>query len=271
MKKSQHNEAKKIFLSIISSDVESIEEYLLSTTADSEVVALVIDLVKTYRRNTQFTHDFVKDVADNISRSPGLFPSDRYLLIKKIGQGGMGEVFLAQRKIENLNHLVAIKILKHNHQTLKESFSQEMKILSQLSHPNISKFIDADFLSDGRPYVVMEYTEGLLITEYCKLNGLNVSEIIDHFISLCEAVLHAHQNLIIHRDIKPENVLVNTKNELKLLDFGIAKILINIKDSAETKMYAMTPAYASPEQFLGKPISVSSDVYSLGGYCYMNY
>ena len=260
----QHAQIKKIFLTVIELSADEIKTYISSQTNDKQVIKQVLELVDTYQNNTKYTQDFVQDVADNISRSSLLFPSDRYTLIKKIGQGGMGDVYLAQRNIKDIKQKVAIKILYLNDKVSKKRFSQETSILSQLSHPNISQFIDADFLNDGRPYVVMEFAEGKTITDYCKDNNLNVDNRLTLFNSLCQAVQHAHQNLIIHRDIKPENILVDNNGEVKLLDFGIAKIMQNSDNKTNTQMRAMTPAYASPEQIMGRAVGVSSDVYSLG-------
>ncbi len=261
----QHAEVKQLFLNILSVQPENKTDYLLKHTADQDVIDQVLELVNTYENNTQPTREFVEDIAENISQSALIFPSDRYILIEKIGQGGMGDVYLAQRKVEGIKQNVAIKILHKSDHISQERFLQEAAILSQLSHPHISQFIDADFLKDGRPYVVMEYTEGQTITEYCNVIKADINTRISLFILLCDALQHAHRNLIIHRDIKPDNILVNDKGTLKLLDFGIAKIIPEISDKKnQTKMHALTPSYASPEQFMGKAISVSTDVYSLG-------
>lgn len=261
----QHAEVKQLFLNILSVKPDNNTDYLLKHTADQDVIDKVLELVHTYENNTRHTKDFVEDIAENISQSALIFPSDRYILIEKIGQGGMGDVYLAQRKIEGIKQKVAIKILHKSDHLSQERFLQEATILSQLSHPHISQFIDADFLNDGRPYVVMEYTRGKTIIEYCQSMKADVNTRLNLFMSLCDAVEHAHRNLIIHRDIKPDNIIVNDDGELKLLDFGIAKIMQN--DAAiktHTQMHMMTPAYASPEQYLGRSVNVSSDVYSLG-------
>lgn len=261
----QHAEVKQLFLNILSDQPKNKTNYLLEHTSDKDVIDQVLYLLSTYENNTQHTREFVEDIAENISQSALIFPSDRYVLIEKIGQGGMGDVYLAQRKVEGIKQKVAIKILHKSDHMSQERFLQEAAILSQLSHPHISQFIDADFLNDGRPYVVMEYTKGKTITEYCQTIKADINTRLGLFMNLCEAVQHAHRNLIIHRDIKPDNIIVNSNGQLKLLDFGIAKIMqhdANIK--THTQMHIMTPAYASPEQYLGEPVNVSSDVYSLG-------
>ncbi len=265
MNSDQHNLAKALFFSILDNNPEDIESYLLSQTSDELVIKEVMGLLSTHLSDTENTEDFVTEVKDNISSHALVFPSDRFQLIEKIGQGGMGDVYLAQRKNKAVIQKVAIKILHKSDNMSEKRFLQEMRILSKLSHQNICQFIDADYLNDGRPYVVMEYTDGQRITDYCQNNKLSINARIALFIELCQAIQHAHRHLVIHRDIKPDNVLVNEQGKLKLLDFGIAKV---IEDSnyhqTQTEMGAMTPAYASPEQLFGHKIGITSDVYSLG-------
>ncbi|MBL4671229.1 MAG: serine/threonine protein kinase [Arenicella sp.] len=264
MNQRQHSEIRELFLKALELEEAEVQEYITSSTNDKEVVKQVLSMLRTYETNQLKTQDFVNDVASNIANSSVLFPSDRYVLIEKIGQGGMGDVFLAQRKVEGIQQKVAIKILQLSDDFSKQRFSQETSILSRLSHPNISQFIDADFLIDGRPYVVIEYTPGSSITTYCEQHDLSLADRLSLFMKLCDAIHHAHRNLIIHRDIKPSNVLVTENGEVKLIDFGIAKFQQNDELKTVTEHHAMTPAYASPEQFTGQTVTVSSDVYSLG-------
>jgi len=260
----QHSEIRELFLKALELEEAEVEEYITSSTNDNEVIKQVLSMLRTYETNQLKTQDFVNDVASNIATSSLLFPSDRYVLIRKIGQGGMGDVFLAQRKVESIEQKVAIKILQMSDDFSKQRFSQETCILSRLSHPNISQFIDADFLDDGRPYVVIEYTPGSPITTYCEQHDLSLEDRLSLFMRLCDAIHHAHRNLIIHRDIKPSNVLVTENGDVKLIDFGIAKFQQSDELKTVTEHHAMTPAYASPEQFTGQTVTVSSDVYSLG-------
>jgi serine/threonine-protein kinase len=260
----QHSEIRDLFLEAIDLEDSEVEDYITSATNDKEVIKQVLSMLRTYQTNQLKTQDFVNDVASNIANSSLLFPSDRYVLIRKIGQGGMGDVFLAQRKVEGIKQKVAIKILQLSDDFSKQRFSQETSILSRLSHPNISQFIDADFLNNGRPYVVIEYNPGSPITTYCEQHDLSLEDRLSLFMKLCDAIHHAHRNLIIHRDIKPSNVLVTEDGEVKLIDFGIAKFQQNDELKTVTEHHAMTPAYASPEQFTGQTVTVSSDVYSLG-------
>ncbi len=262
MDSKKHSTIKEIFLEAIEIDRDSITSFLNARCADTLIKDEVTDLLNTYHANKQNTQLFSDDAAQNLLHNPLFFPNDRYSLIKKIGHGGMGDVYLAQRKFENIEQQVAIKIMQINDDLSHQRFARETKILSQLSHPHISQFIDADFLQDGRPYVVMEYIQGESITQYSK--NLNIEKRISLFLDLCDAVQHAHKNLIIHQDIKPDNILVTQQGKLKLLDFGISRIFDDSKQNTLTLVRALTPNYASPEQLMDLPISIVSDVYALG-------
>jgi serine/threonine protein kinase len=193
-----------------------------------------------------------------------------YLLQRRIGSGGMGTVYLATRDDEAFKKQVAVKIVQPRigGPDLLRHFQQERQILAALDHPNIARLLDGGTTSDGIPYVVMEYVEGRPIDEYCNDRKLNVTERLKLFREVCAAVHYAHQNLIVHRDLKPSNILVTENGTVKLLDFGIAKLLHT--DGRETPTLTwtgarlMTPEYASPEQVKGEAITTATDVYSLG-------
>jgi serine/threonine protein kinase len=182
----------------------------------------------------------------------------------------MSQVFKAVRDDQQYEKQVAIKLLKPGLDTdsLLRRFRAERQILAQLSHPNIAHLLDGGATEDGAPYLVMEYIEGKPIDAYCDDRELGVTERIDLFRSLCSAVHYVHQHLMVHGDLKCGNVLVTDQGVVKLLDFGIAKLLGPATSSREepraTTFLALTPEYASPEQVRGEPISTSSDVYSLG-------
>src|SRR5690606_20876215 len=150
--------------------------------------------------------------------------------------------------------LFAIKIVKKgmDSEHIVQRFKMERSILARLSHPNIAGVIDGGITDDGRPYFVMDYVEGKPINDYCDNNNLSVQQRIDLFRTVCEAVHYAHQNLVIHRDLKPSNIMVTEDGQIKLLDFGIAKLLDEDQDDelTQTNMMLFTPAYAAPEQFL---------------------
>ncbi len=193
-----------------------------------------------------------------------------YTLIREIGRGGMGSVFLAERSDDTFQRQAAIKLILPPavSAAVIARFQQEREILASLDHPNIAKLLDAGVTEEGWPYFVMEFVEGQPIHLWCDDRKLNISERVKLFRSVIDAVSYAHRHLVVHRDLKPGNILVTTDGIVKLLDFGIAKVLsITVAGKpADTLTLAamMTPEYASPEQVNGTSITTQSDVYSLG-------
>jgi len=194
-----------------------------------------------------------------------------YQILRELGQGGMGAVYLAARADQQYQKQVAIKLVRRglDHHFIVQRFLSERQILANLDHPNIARLIDGGTTEDGRPYLVMDYIEGLPIDRYCNERRLSTAERLKLFRAICSAVQYAHQNLVIHRDIKPSNILVTTDGTAKLLDFGIAKLLApepaaQNQEQTATALRLMTPEYASPEQVRGETITTSSDIYSLG-------
>ena len=194
-----------------------------------------------------------------------------YILDKALGAGGMGAVFLAKRADRAYEKQVAIKLIKRQRASEREigRFRSERQILANLAHPSIAQLLDGGETEAGQPYLVMEYVEGRSITSYCRDNALTLDQRLDLFMQVCSAVQFAHQNLIVHRDLKPGNILVSHEGKVKLLDFGIAKIL-DAENFALTVLETqpggspMTLAYASPEQVRGHNITTATDVYALG-------
>jgi len=192
-----------------------------------------------------------------------------YRLLRELGQGGMGVVWLAERADSDIKRPVALKApIVSWHPALAERFVRERDILAQLTHPNIARLYDAGVTGQGQPYLAMEYVEGEKITSYCDGLGLSVERRVRLFLQVLRAVQYAHTNLIVHRDLKPANILVTKEGEVRLLDFGIAKLLTD-GEASETELTriggrALTLDYASPEQITGAPISTATDVYSLG-------
>ena len=193
-----------------------------------------------------------------------------YRILRSLGEGGMGTVYLAVRE-EPFQQYVALKIVRAGlgSPEVLRRFEQERQILASLSHPGIARLLDGDVTDDGLPYFAMEYVEGRPLTAYADEHRLPIDERMRLFRAACDAVHYAHQNLILHRDLKPSNILVTPEGTVKLLDFGIAKLLNpNLSPSAmpvtRTALRVMTPEYASPEQVRGEPLSTASDVYALG-------
>jgi serine/threonine-protein kinase len=189
-----------------------------------------------------------------------------YKIIREIGYGGMGAVYLAVRDDDQFKKHVAIKLMKPglDSDLRFRRFHRERQILANLDHPNIAKLLDGGTTEEGIPYLVMDYVEGIPIDNYCDEKKLPTIERLVLFQIICSAVQFAHQNLVVHRDIKPGNILVNTEGVPKLLDFGIAKLLHSDDKALTTSLLPMTPEYASPEQIRGETITTASDIYSLG-------
>jgi serine/threonine protein kinase len=195
-----------------------------------------------------------------------------YRLIRTLGEGGMGAVYLGARDDDQYERLVAIKLIRaglSHSASLQLRFRTERQILANLDHPNIARLLDGGITPDGSPYLVMEYIDGLSLDRFCDQRKLSLDGRLRLFRTLCAAVDYAHRHLVVHRDIKPMNVLVTEDGTPKLLDFGIAKLLDPYqsgRDPAVTRVSQrlLTPDYASPEQLLGKAVSTATDVYALG-------
>ena len=200
-----------------------------------------------------------------------------YTLVSPIGEGGMGSVWLAERSDGRFERRVAVKFLSLAlaGRGGQERFKREGAILGRLAHSHIAELTDAGVSSSGQPYLVLEHVEGLHIDQYCDVGQLDIEARIRIFLDVLSAVAHAHANLVVHRDLKPSNVLVRTDGQVKLLDFGIAKLLEEAGESvAATQLTqqagaALTLAYAAPEQVTGQPVTTATDVYALGVLLYL--
>lgn len=197
-----------------------------------------------------------------------------YRITRLIGRGGMGTVYEAVRDDEQFQQQVALKLIKRGMDSdfVRDRFLRERQILASLDHPHIARLFDGGTTVDGQPYFVMEFVDGVPITDYCHARGLALDERLKLFRDVCSAIQHAHQKLIVHRDLKPSNILVTSDGTPKLLDFGIAKLLTPDPGDAitrtDTALRLMTPDYASPEQVRGGTITTATDVYSLGAVLY---
>jgi eukaryotic-like serine/threonine-protein kinase len=245
---------------------------LLSRQGELETDQLLIDggrslkpevLAKATEDNTDARAQFMLLSGTNIGP---------YRLIRPLGEGGMASVWLAERSDGQLKREVALKLLHawRNSRELVERFARERDMLAGLAHPNIARLYDAGVTVNGQPWIALEYVEGLDFAAFADQNALSIRQRVESILQVMAAVQYAHQNLIVHRDLKPTNILVNKKGEVRLLDFGIAKLLQQENVSAaETELTqnsgrALTLRYAAPEQIEGKPITTATDVYALG-------
>jgi len=193
-----------------------------------------------------------------------------YELRERVGSGGMAEVYRAARVDHQYHQDVAIKLVRSSLPVdeMARRFRLERQVLASLQHPNIAPLLDGGVAPDGRPYLVMQYVQGMAITEFADARRLSVAERLRLFATVCRTVQFAHANLVVHRDLKPSNILVTPDGVVQLLDFGIAKLLdpagANITVPLTEELVLLTPEHAAPEQVLGNPITTATDVYSLG-------
>ena len=190
-------------------------------------------------------------------------------ILREIGRGGMGVVYLAERTGDQFRQLAALKLVRPagGSEELLARFRRERQILASLNHPSIARLLDGGRAEDGSPYLAMEYVEGRPLTAYCRERALPLDERLRLMVKICDAVQHAHARLVVHRDLKPSNILITEAGEPRLLDFGIAKLLAETEADAPLTRGAsslMTPEYAAPEQLRGDTISTATDVYALG-------
>ena len=192
-----------------------------------------------------------------------------YRLEALVGRGGMGEVYRARRADDAYEQEVALKVVRSGlpPYEMVRRFRLERQILARLQHPNVAALLDGGVTEDGQPYLVMQYVRGVSITEYADAHRLGVRERLRLFVTVCRAVQYAHANLVVHRDLKPSNILVTDDGQVRLLDFGIAK-LVDPEGSGGVlpteSLLLLTPEHAAPEQFLAQPITTATDVYQLG-------
>ena len=267
---------EKVFQSALKQAPEEQSAYLRrACEGDESLLHQVETLIASYKKAGDFiaenpTAEKQRQAEDTGSAFIGRRVGS-YKIVRQIGRGGMGSVFLAVRADEEYQMRVAIKLIKRGMDSdfIVRRFRNERQILASLDHPYIGRLLDGGTTEDGLPYFVMEYVEGQVLPYYADTQRLSVAERVRLFIKVCSAVQYAHQNLIIHRDIKPSNILVTADGTPKLLDFGIAKILNpeiggHTLDPTTAALRMMTPEYASPEQVRGEPATVVSDVYALG-------
>ncbi|HKS57629.1 MAG TPA: protein kinase [Steroidobacteraceae bacterium] len=265
-----------IFHAALALPPEQVDEFLeLSCAGDASLRQQVELLLQSHRQADRFIEEPLVRPHDS---APEPDDSDRligqlvgqYRILQRLGGGGMGVVYLAQRADQQYEKRVAIKLIKRGMDTdsVLRHFHMERQILATFDHPNIAHLLDGGATEDGRPYFVMEYVQGVPVDVYCDAKKLSITERLQLFRQICGAVTYAHRHAVIHRDLKPSNILVDSDGVPKLLDFGIAKVLQpgEYRESVLTMLglRMMTPDYASPEQVRGEALTTASDVYSLG-------
>jgi non-specific serine/threonine protein kinase/serine/threonine-protein kinase len=240
-------------------------DYLARRSEDDPIV---LREVASLLRAAQECGDFLATPAGPGSEAPvqTALPDMQvgvWKLTRHIGRGGMGVVYEAMRAEGDFTQRVAIKLLRHEEIAELERFHAERRILARLEHPGIARLYDGGIAPDGRPYMVMELIAGEPITEYSRRTGATLQERMRLFSQVCDAVAYAHRNLVVHRDLKPANILT-TDGQVKLLDFGVAKLIAADDRLTRAAAAPLTPASAAPEQLLGAPVTTATDIYALG-------
>jgi tetratricopeptide (TPR) repeat protein len=237
---------------------------------DSELRSEVESMLANDRSTDAFLVDLIRE-QERHATGWDIWPAGTrigdYNIERLLGAGGMGAVYLASRADGEFDHRVAIKFANSLSATdwTAQRFRTERRILARLAHPNITRLLGGGTAPNGSPYLVMEYVEGEPVTTWCHKHSAGLRQRLKLFLGVCDAVAHAHRNLVVHRDIKPANILVTASGAPKLLDFGISKVYDpETAGLGPATTRIMTVGYASPEQVMGHPITTSTDVYSLG-------
>jgi serine/threonine protein kinase len=250
---------------------------------DSAIAREVVSLLRhddpddRFLENPAWNHDGgsvidVGEEAQEIELLPGNIVGS-WQVVRKISSGGMGVVYLAERAVDEdqpVKQRAAIKVMRRrvDPELFALRFRRERRILAQLNHPFIARFLEGGALENGLPYFVLDYVDGEPIRDYCANRRLNLDQILQVFYGVCSAVAYAHRNLIVHRDLKPTNILVTNDGTPRLIDFGIAKLLVSEESSNPIDQTfgfgPLTPRYSSPEQVRGEPVTTATDIFALG-------
>lgn len=245
------------------------DAYLAAATKDQPELRARVEAMRAADRLAQLR---TGGAVDEVEEAPPPERIGAYRIMERIGRGGMGSVYRAERATGDFRHVVAIKIIKPGllAESLIERFQRERETLAQLSHPNIAQLYDGGETDSGSPYIVMEYVDGLPLLDYADEQALDRTGRRRLFLAICDAVAAAHRSLIVHRDLTPSNVLVTRDGVVKLIDFGIAKPAEDmageggVSGAGHTASLSLTPGYAAPERMTGAPVTTSADIYSLG-------
>jgi non-specific serine/threonine protein kinase/serine/threonine-protein kinase len=244
---------------------ETRAEHWAARRTEPEVRAEVESLLSAMRAAPSFLSRPARLGALGAEDLPGETRIGPWLITGRIGRGGMGDVYRAVRADGTFEQQAAIKLLQPEAAAQLERFRAERQILARFEHPGIARLLDGGIAPDGRPYMVMEFVEGVPITDFCERTQATLAQRLALFRQVCDAVAYAHRNLIVHRDLKPSNILVTADGQAKLLDFGIAKpIDSHAAHVTQVANIVLTPMCAAPEQLTGKPVTTATDVYALG-------
>jgi serine/threonine protein kinase/Tfp pilus assembly protein PilF len=285
MQQQEWEKVKEVFTAALEQPVAVRAQFLTESCGDDEALRGEVEsLLAAHEEPKNLLEKHSIDLAAQLQTDGHQYVGKRfgaYRILREIGRGGMGAVFLAERADGEFQQQVALKIIRHSFdREIEKHFRRERQILASLNHPNIAKLIDGGVSETGELFLVMEFIEGEPLVEFAEKQQLTIAERLQLFLDICHAVSFAHQNLIVHRDLKPSNILVTEDGAPKLLDFGLAKlseqpgvsagltdsplVAVNASELTQTGFRAFTPAYASPEQILGKSVTTASDVFSLG-------
>lgn len=276
MDKTEHwQQASNFFDQLLDTDGQLLQQRLDQSGLSAPVKALVQRMLNahqhTHSTTTQQSRAMIQQMMVSASLEEDVSVEDwighevgAWRIIQHLAEGGMAQVFLAERTDGHFDKQVALKLIRSNRLSAltRQQFQQEMQLLAQLEAPGIARLIDAGMLEQGQPWLVMEYVEGQALNDYCRQHKLDLRQRMGLFIQLLDAVQAVHERFIVHSDIKPSNVLVTESGQVKLLDFGISRWLEADGDQSEHR--AFTPYYASPEQLSGQNLTLASDIYSLG-------
>lgn len=271
MKPEQWQRLESAFQEAVALDATARSAFLQQLETDDP--AMHLEVVAMLAADQHAESGLQRLADDAVLAVPELMEGQRigvWRVVRRIGTGGMGAVYLAQRESGDFAQRAALKLVKRGMDSdeITRRFQGERRILARLEHPNIARLLDGGATGDGHPWFCMEYVEGQPITEYCDSHRLSIEARLALFATVCATVHYAHRNLVVHRDLKPSNIMVADDGTVKLLDFGIAKLLGAGDTGEATLTYAglrpMTPRYASPEQVRGEPVTTATDVYSLG-------
>jgi serine/threonine protein kinase len=266
---------QELFLAAVDLQPEQREYFLRHACRDEESRAEVESLLATDPDSDALIETAISKEANRLFDDQVLLGERLgiYRIIREIGRGGMGSVYLASRDDAEFQKEVALKIVKRGMDTAEvlQRFRYERQILANLEHPYIARLFDGGSTEEGVPFFVMEYVEGRPLDVFSREHAATVKERCELFLRILDAVAYAHRNLVVHRDLKPGNILIMVDGTPKLLDFGVAKLLTGDGEDDHTRTATMrpfTPAYASPEQVRGEAITTATDIYSLGAILY---